>query len=159
MPEQLQTEKFDLQTHHFDGRGRLKGHNPYRLHIERGTSLFERPVNSGNLFYENNEVAGRVEYTRDEDGRIIGKKFDPKAAHKAYQKPLSADEKVHYENESMREKIAKLEAELAAVKAEQDAKAPPAAAPKAAEAAKPQVTVAAEVKPAAQKAPPSLPEI
>lgn len=157
MPEQIQSDKFDLQTHFFDGRGRLKGHSPYRLHIDRGTSLFERPVNSGNLFYENNEKAGRVEYSRDAEGRIFAKKFDPKATHKEYVKPLSADEKVHYENESMREQITKLEAELAAINAEKEAKKDETPAPLA--TVRPAVAVNSPKTEPAAKAALTLPEI
>ncbi len=125
MPEQAQvTEpKFDLKVHHFDARGRVKKKTHYRLHIHKGTSMFERPVNSGNLFYENNEPAGRVIFTRDEKGAIIGKKYEPNATHLDFKAPLSAEEKVHFENEQMRSRIAALEAELAAVEADKEAKA------------------------------------
>ena len=50
--------------------------------------MYERPVNSGNLFYENNQPAGRVEVTRDAKGRIVGKEFDFTAKHKEFRTPL-----------------------------------------------------------------------
>lgn len=125
MPEQSQSEvqetKFNLRTHHWDARGRLKSKSHYRLHIVNGAQYFERPVNSGNLFYENNEPAGRVEYHKDEKGRAH-KKFDFEAEHKAYVAPLTGMEKIHFENESLKEQNAKLLAEIQAIKAEKDAK-------------------------------------
>lgn len=164
MPEQTQSNSFDLKTHHFDGRGRLKGHNPYRLHIDRGTSLFERPVNSGNVFYENNEPAGRVDYTRDEQGRILSKKFDAKAVHKAYVAPLSNDQKLVQENEGLREKTARLEAELAAINAEKEQKKaelppPPKVETKPAAAAGSVAPAKTEALISVTKSPPELPEI
>ncbi len=125
MPGQDQTEvketKFNLRTHVWDARGRLKSRNNYRLHVENGAQYFERPVNSGNLFYENNEPAGRVEFIKDEKGRSH-KKFDFDAEHRAYTAPLTGHEKMHFENESLKSENAKLLAELQAIKAESDAK-------------------------------------
>jgi hypothetical protein len=110
--------KFDLKTHHFDSRGRLFKLNHYRLHIKDGVSYFERPVNSGNLYWENNEAAGRVETVMNAEGKITGKKFDFKAPHKTWTAPLTGDEKVHYENESLKARNEELIAELESIKAD-----------------------------------------
>ena len=125
MQGQMQeSPNFSLKTHEFDNRGRLIGRSPYRLHIVgQGEWLFERPVNSGNLYYANNEAAGRVEYKFDDRGIITGKVFDLKAAHKAYEPPKNADEK---RDEHVKELVtlnARLQAELDAIKKEQLSKA------------------------------------
>lgn len=121
MPEQIEEQKFNLRTHHWDARGRLKKRDNYRLHVKDGVQYFERPVNSGNLFYENNEPAGRVEYVPDEKGRKF-KKFDFEAEHKSYVAPLTGTEKLHFENQNLKDENAKLLAELEAIKQEQAAK-------------------------------------
>lgn len=145
MPEQIQTEqKFDIRTHRFDARGRLKSRNFYRMHVDKGTNLFERPVNSGNLFYENNEPAGRVEFTKNEKGAIIGKKFDLHAPHKAFVAPLTGAEAMHYENEQLKADNARLAAELEAINAERAAKA--AAGTKTADKAPSALAAATEAK-------------
>lgn len=115
--------EFDLRTHHFDGRGRLKGKNPYRAHIQNGIVYYERPVGSGNLFYENNEPAGRVEFLEAKDvrGKIIKKKsFDHEAAHKDYTAPLQGAEKMHFELANTKAENAAILAELEAIKAENE---------------------------------------
>lgn len=119
---QTQPAKFDLRTHYFDRRGRLISKDPYRLHINDGVKLFERPVGSGNLFYENNEPAGRVEIELSADGLKQTKKFNLSASHKAYVAPLTDDQKVIQENAALKAKNEALAAELAAIKAENDAK-------------------------------------
>lgn len=131
--------KFDLVTHRWDGQGRLVGKNPYRTYIIEGRSYFERPVNSGNLWFENNQPAGRVELTFNDKGHIASKKFEFDAAHKEYTAPLTGAERVHYELEQERSKTAALEAELAAIKAEREPKKVINHAPQAAAVAEPQL--------------------
>lgn len=114
--------KFDLNTHSWDNRGRLRSKNMYRAHVVNGTYLFERPVNSGNLFYENNAPAGRVECKYGANGAIVGKTFNEKAEHKAYEAPISGDEKLHFENKTLHDQNVKLQAELEAIRAEKAAK-------------------------------------
>ena len=129
MPEAKQiqdnwpADKFDLRVQQWDARGRVKSVNPYRVHNQAGATYFERPVNSGNLWYEDNTPAGRVTVTRNEKGAIISKKFDHNAPHIAYSAPLSAEEQTHYENETLKAENAKLAAELAAIRSEQDKRA------------------------------------
>lgn len=49
-------KKFDLRTHVRDSKGRVVKKQPYRLKIEAGRRLFERPVGSGMWYYENGEM-------------------------------------------------------------------------------------------------------
>lgn len=123
MPEQqeVQTEKkFDLKTHTFNARGILTKINHYRLHVAGGVQLYERPVNSGNLWYENDEPAGRVTY--EGDGKIKRKVINNEAKHIAYSPPLTGEEKLHFEHENLKEENARLLREIESIKMEQDAK-------------------------------------
>ncbi len=107
--------KFDFQTHKFDANGNLVATDHYRLHNANGTSYYERPKFSGNLWFENNQPAGRIEY------KIEGKKtvkhllIGEEYPHLAYVKPLSGSEAIAAE-------LAQAKAELAQIKAEQSAK-------------------------------------
>ncbi len=115
--------KFDLRTHEWDSQGKLVGKNLYRKFIVGGTSYYERPVNSGNLWFENNQPAGRVECTFGPTGKISAKTFALDAPHKEYTVPLSGADKTHFELEQARERNANLELELAAIRKELSAKA------------------------------------
>lgn len=110
--------KFDLVTHRWNGQGQLVHKNPYRTYIMDGRQYFERPVNSGNLWFENNQPAGRVELTFNDKGHVATKKFAFDAEHVAYEAPLTGADKVHYELEQARSNNAALEAELAAIKSD-----------------------------------------
>lgn len=116
--------KFDLMTHQWNGQGQLIRKNTYRGLIVEGRQYFERPVNSGNLWFENNKPAGRVEYRRDEEGRIIGKDFSFDAKHIDYVAPLTGADAMHAELEQERAKSAALEKELAAIRADAPKAAP-----------------------------------
>lgn len=122
MPAQNQetqaVPKFNLVTHNFDGRGRLRSKNTYRMHVQNGAQYFERPVGSGNLWYENNEPAGRVEFLTCPKG-IKTKSFDFEATHKSYAAPISGEEKLHFENADLKTENAALRAEMEAIRAEQ----------------------------------------
>lgn len=48
---------FDLRTHLLNAKGKLIKHQPYRLVIEDGKRLYERPKGSGFMYYENGELA------------------------------------------------------------------------------------------------------
>lgn len=115
-------EKFDLKTHHFDSRGRLKAKNPYRLHIQGGEKFFERPVGSGNLWHEGGTPAGRVEVKLSDDGLKQTKIFHRNAKHIEYIPPLTGDDKLAAEHEELKSKNAAMAAELAAIKAEREKK-------------------------------------
>lgn len=126
--------KFDLVTDRWDSQGHKIISNPYRMFIKDGTKYFERPVNSGNLWDEGNQPAGRVECTFNDKGHIVTKEFKFEAAHIAFTPAPKGAEKVHYELEQQRKRTAELEAELAAIRGErkQEIKVPPTAADKAA---------------------------
>jgi hypothetical protein len=48
--------KFDLRTHIRDSKGYVAKKNPYRLIIDNGVQLFERPVGSGVFYAANGEI-------------------------------------------------------------------------------------------------------
>ena len=116
----LDPNKFDLRTHEWDARGKLINLNTYRSFIIDGRQYFERPVNSGNLWFENNKPAGRVELTFGEDGKIATKKFEFESKHKEWSAPLDGNAKLHYEVETLKGKNASLETELAAIRKERE---------------------------------------
>ncbi len=121
---QTQTENphvFSLRTHKFNARGHLVSRNLYRLHIKDGTKYFERPVNSGNLFYENNDPAGRVEFVVDEKTKRKVKKFDFAAEHVEYRAPLVGAEKLVAELEDANKALAEERAKTATILAELEA--------------------------------------
>lgn len=108
--------KFDLRTHVWDSQGNLTEKNPYRAHFVQGRVVYERPVNSGNLWGENNKPCGRVELEFGENGAISKKEFVWDASHKDFKAPLTGAEKLHYELEQERERNQLLEQELAQYK-------------------------------------------
>lgn len=105
---------FDLRTHILDAKtGEMIRIQPYRRFCEGRSVYFERPKMSGNLFYESNEPAGRR--IQDKDGNWI---IDTKLEHVDFIAPkthLVKAQEVFEENAALR-------AELAALKAEKDAK-------------------------------------
>ncbi len=106
-------EKFDLRTHATDPVTQQTSYiNGYRLHILSGIRYFERPVNSGNLWFENNKPAGRLSYKVED--KAVKACVDGTAAHVAYVAPPSGAELIAG-------KLAQAETELAAIKAERDA--------------------------------------
>lgn len=113
---QADPNKFDLVTHRWDNAGNLVAKNLYTLYIVEGASYYERPVNSGNLWYANNKPAGRVNLVFGTDGNISSKAFDFKAEHKEFVPPKTANEQLHYELEQTREQNAQLAAELEQIK-------------------------------------------
>jgi len=129
-------EKFDLVTHVTDPvTQQTKLVNQYRLYILNGVRYFERPVGSQNLWYENNEPAGRIAGF-SEKGDM---KVDTAAAHKAYVAPPSGAELIASELEQTSAALEAARAELAALKAEQEQKASAQAATAAKAASKPNV--------------------
>lgn len=112
--------KFDLVTDRWDSQGNRILKNKYRSFIVEGRQVFERPVNSGNLWDEANKPAGRVECVFNDLGHISSKRFVFDAAHKEYVAPLTGDAKAHYELEQMRERNQALEAELASIRKERE---------------------------------------
>jgi len=112
-------DKFDLVVHRRDAKtGRVTSVNPYTMRKHHGVAYFERPKGSGNLYFENNEPAGRY----------VAGKFLPDAAHEAWVAPLTAEELVKQAVASALEETARLKAELNEIKREQKFKTEDAAA-------------------------------
>lgn len=102
-------EKFDILVHIRDRKtGRMIAENPYVLRKHHGVDYFERPKGSGNLYFGNNEPAGRYE----------AGKFLPDAAHKEWVKPLNEKELVAQAIAAKDDENAKLKAELNEIKRE-----------------------------------------
>lgn len=114
--------KFDRRTHVWDAYGNLVKTNLYRTYIVSGREVMERPVNSGNLWDEANQPAGRVDCKFNEKGHIASKEFHFDAPHIVYTAPLSGAEKLHYENEQLKKQLEATQAEIAAIKADQSKK-------------------------------------
>lgn len=156
--------KFDLTVHHRDRLGRVLKVVPYRLHVYEGRRLFERPVGSGNVWYENNEPAGRMEFT------ILGtgqqkKKWNEAAKHELWVPPVSEDARVSEENAKLQKANEQLMQELENIRAERagepakdvlSARKPEAqpqkAAPKAPKQKKAEAPVAGEAEAEAEPA-------
>jgi len=75
----------------------------------QGQRFYERPVSSGNLWYENGLPAGR----------LVSGKIDETLEHVAFEAPLTSDQIVAKKLADMQEQNAKLAAELALIKREQ----------------------------------------
>lgn len=125
-------EGFDLRTHVKDGKtGQPIREQHYRLRIVGGTKYFERPVGSGNLWYESAEAAGRWAATdqMDKKGKPVFA-VNPDAPHLAYSAPKSAaetNEELQDENAELRKELAARDAELERVTAPQKQGTPPKA--------------------------------
>lgn len=122
---------FDLVVTHRDPKtGLVVRENPYILRVigETGSSekqrLWERPKGSGNLFDKHNNPVGRWVY---EDKIVKGKKirvgsYDEKAEHVAFTPPPTKDQLLAQGISERDVKIAELERELNAIKAENEKK-------------------------------------
>jgi len=108
--------KFDLRTHIWDGQGQLVRKNLYTNHCVEGRNYFERPIHSGNLWYENNTPAGRVEYVNGV------KSIHEGAPHKEFTPIPDGDDALIHALEAEKARSADLAAELAAIKAEREPK-------------------------------------
>lgn len=113
--------RFDLNTHKRDKFGKIVEVRPYRLHFIGGEKAFEWPVGSKNLWFENNEPAGRLVDTVDEKTGKKAQKFDFTATHIDYVRPLGQDEQAALEMSEIKSQNAALQAELAALREEQAA--------------------------------------
>ena len=113
-------EGFDLRTHIRDAEtGRLIRKQPHAYHAQGDLRMYEQPIGSGNMFTPGGHPMGRYEMlTPGKKGQRweqVSETHAPVVEQKFYG---SAEE----ENEALR-------AELAALKAESDAKLPPKAEP------------------------------
>lgn len=113
------TEKgFDLVvTRRHPKTGLIVSSDPYTLRtVKSGDGkmfLYERPAGSGNLWNKQGEAVGRWDKTKPE-----GERFMDKAAHVAWVPPETADQKLARSVVEKDAKIAELEKEMAAIRAE-----------------------------------------
>lgn len=56
----MATKGFDLTTQKLNKKGKVIANQPYRLFVENGVRKFERPVGSGIMYTENNELITSV---------------------------------------------------------------------------------------------------
>lgn len=124
-----------LVTYRDEKTGLVVKSDPYTLRVtgESGSSerqrLWERPKNSGNLFDKKGNPCGRWEY---EEKTVKGKtiktgKYNPDAEHIAFVPPPTKDQLLAQQLTEKDVKIAELEREMAAIKAEKEKKdSPPA---------------------------------
>ncbi len=117
--------KFDLVTDRWDSQGMRTVHNKYRKYILNGAEYYERPVNSGNLWFENNQPAGRVLLTFNDKGHIASKEFNFDAEHVAYVAPPTGSQKLAADLEVTKAELAAAQAELAAINKEMEVRTAP----------------------------------
>ena len=102
-------EVFDLVVHRRDEKtGRVTEVAPYRLYARDGIEYYERPKGSGNLFFKNNELAGRM----------IENRVKKDAEHVEWIAPMNADQSLAHENAVQAQELAKIKAELDSMKRE-----------------------------------------
>jgi len=107
MTEAVEKKTFDLVVHRRDAKtGRVTSTNPYRLHVIDAVEYFERPKGSGNLWFRNNEAAGR----------LVNGKLAKDAEHVEWVKPLTEDEKLARDLASKDMELSSLKAELNDIK-------------------------------------------
>lgn len=123
MRELVQEEEvkgFDTKVTHRDPRtGQIVRRDPYikRVCSKEGGGVaryFERPAGSGNLWDKQGNPVGRWDGSKPE-----GERYLKNAAHIAWERPKTEDEKLAAELISREQENAALKAELAAMKAEQ----------------------------------------
>lgn len=126
--EKILKKSFDLKVTHRDEKtGLVTESDPYILREcarEGGgrQRFWERPAGSGNLFDKSGTPIGRWDKTKPEGQRFIeGEK------HIAFQRPLTGDQKLRAEMIAKDVRLAEVERELAAVKAEKEKKDAPKA--------------------------------
>src|ERR1700733_13120643 len=113
----MDPNKFDTITHHWDAGGKLLRTNCYTLHVIEGNQYFERPVNSGNIFFGNNQPAGRIERKPDSKGHVV-KQLVLNVPHQEYKPKLEGDDQLMKDLQAAQEQNMQLARELAAIKKE-----------------------------------------
>lgn len=126
----LKPKGFDLTvTHRHPKTGLVTHTDPYILRViasgDGKVRVWERPAGSGNLWDKHNKPCGRWDKSKPE-----GERYLKDAEHIAWTAPETSDAKVARESAEKDVKIAELEKELAAIRAEREAKAPVAQAKK-----------------------------
>ncbi len=120
-PEVDPSTGFDMRTHIIDANtGRLIRLQTYARHAKGDKVLFERPIGSGNCWYENGQSAGRWTF-KDHDGNLEWKQVSKEhVATKAA--PVNHAEDLEQRNETLEAELEALRAELAAQQAHQSEK-------------------------------------
>jgi hypothetical protein len=96
-------QDFDLRTEIRNPKtGQVITKQPYRLYARKGGHYFERPKNSGNLWFRGGEAAGR----------IVDNVIDTSLDHVEWVAPLSHDQKINEVLSSKESKIQELEHQL-----------------------------------------------
>ena len=112
--------EFDLRVHHRHPKtGELEKADPYRLHVRGSEHFYERPVNSGNLWFKNGEPAGRVEMRENPvTGKMLPEiiKGQP---HLAYSPPPTKDQVIARQIAQKDGEIAELRRKLASLEIDQ----------------------------------------
>lgn len=114
-PERNPSEGFDLRTHIKDAKtGKLIRVQPYTRRVVNSVVYYERPVGSGNLFFESGLAAGRrIPDSKDAKGNVTYK-IDEQASHIEYVASITQErtmDGVVDENEALRKELAALKAE------------------------------------------------
>jgi hypothetical protein len=115
---------FDLRVNIKDGKtGEMIKTQPYNRHCVGTKTYYERPIGSGNLFWESGEAAGRWVRNPDFKKGTGNVEFmpDEAAAHIFYDEEKTVKFSQEAANEVLAENTA-LKAELDALKAEKEAK-------------------------------------
>lgn len=109
-PQLDETVGFDNRTHITDAKtGRLIRLQNYTKHARADKVMFERPIGSGNCYFENGQWAGNYEFVQKGNDVEWRKLSDTPKETKAA--PINVMEEIMQRNEA-------LEAELAALRAE-----------------------------------------
>lgn len=114
-------EQFDLRTHiRHPKTGVLERTNHYRLFCEGSEQFFERPKYSGNLFYMNNEPAGRIVQTKNPTTGKTRNEIKRGEPHVDYIPPATRDQVIAKQLVQKDDEIRALQAKLAALEQEQN---------------------------------------
>ena len=102
---------FDYRTHIKDGKtGKLIRLQQYARHTRNAEVLLERPIGSGNCWYENGVPAGRWKFHQEKNDVRWEKLSDTHTAVRAA--PANELEASQQENEILRRELAAAQAEL-----------------------------------------------
>lgn len=107
--------KFDTRVQIRDKHGEVVHMQPYTCHVLDGSKYFERPKQSGNVFYEDGSPAGRV--TRTLNGNKAALKFDEGAAHIAMKTPVDEKRELADQLQAAKDELAAIKKEQAELKA------------------------------------------
>jgi len=107
--------------------GRVIATNPYRKFVRKEGEFYERPVGSGNLFWDDNTPAGRAIFHTDAAGKVSIKEIQKGAEHVAPVSEKSKADKLVEDLVAKEKKIAELESKLIAKESDAALKTAPTA--------------------------------